>query len=216
MPSGWTSPRRSAKVPRRRGWRPSISAMCRSTRSTSSSGAITTSSSAGFRLTGASDLDQAQSVDKTVFEFWTHALSYVPTRDFRFFVRAMKKDWQRHGWFGSVTPGDLRKVLARIRENGALTIRDIDDDVLVDKDHPWASRKPSKRALQVAFSPGDGDDQPADRHAEDLRTHRPAFRLGEAAGGGDRSARSSPTGWSAGCARRGWSASIRSAISMRR
>ena len=28
------------------------------------------------------------------------------------------------------------------------------DDVLVDKDHPWASRKPSKRALQVAFYQG--------------------------------------------------------------
>ena len=31
-------------------------------------------------------LRQAQSVDKTVFEYWTHALSYVPTRDLRFFV----------------------------------------------------------------------------------------------------------------------------------
>jgi uncharacterized protein YcaQ len=35
-----------------------------------------------------------------------------------------------------------------------LTIRDIDDDVLVEKDHPWASRKPSKRALQLAFFRG--------------------------------------------------------------
>jgi uncharacterized protein YcaQ len=26
------------------------------------------------------DLRQAQSVDKTVFEYWTHALSYVPPR----------------------------------------------------------------------------------------------------------------------------------------
>src|SRR5262245_35470669 len=30
-------------------------------------------------------LRQAQSIDKTVFEYWTHALSYVPTRDMRFF-----------------------------------------------------------------------------------------------------------------------------------
>src|SRR4029453_6986129 len=37
---------------------------------------------------------------------------------------------------------------------GALTIRDIDDDVLVEKDHAWASRKPSKRALQLAFYRG--------------------------------------------------------------
>ena len=37
------------------------------------------------------DLRQAQSVDKTVFEYWTHALSYVPTRDLRFFLGEMKK-----------------------------------------------------------------------------------------------------------------------------
>src|ERR1041384_6006394 len=35
-------------------------------------------------------LAQAQSADKTVFEYWTHALAYIPTADMRFFVRAMK------------------------------------------------------------------------------------------------------------------------------
>src|SRR5688500_14886611 len=79
-------------------------------------------------------LHQAQTVDKNVFEYWTHALSYVPTRDYRFFVRDMNRHWMdRSAWFGRVTSGDLRKVLMRIRRNGALTIRDIDDDVLVDK-----------------------------------------------------------------------------------
>jgi uncharacterized protein len=79
----------------------------------------------------------------------------VPTRDLRFYGRAMKKDWHaRSAWFGAVKKEDLRKVLARIRRHGALTIRDIDDDVLVDKDHAWASRKPSKRALQLAFYQG--------------------------------------------------------------
>jgi uncharacterized protein YcaQ len=53
-----------------------------------------------------------------------------------------------------VTRGDLQKVLGRIRRNGALTIRDIDDDELREKDHEWASRKPSKRALQLAFYRG--------------------------------------------------------------
>ena len=57
-------------------------------------------------------------------------------------------------WFGTVTAQDLRKVLTLIRRDGPLTIRDIDDDVLVEKDHPWASRKPSKRALQLAFYTG--------------------------------------------------------------
>ena len=81
------------------------------------------------------DLRQAQSVDKSVFEYWTHALSYVPTRDLRFFIPAMKRHRREgHKWFASVSRADLRKVLRLIRRDGALTIRDIDDDVLVDKD----------------------------------------------------------------------------------
>jgi hypothetical protein len=101
------------------------------------------------------DLRQAQSVDRSVFEYWTHALSYVPTRDMRFFIPAMRRHQREgHKWLSSVKPADLRKVLRLIRRDGALTIRDIDDDVLVDKEHLWASRKPSKRALQLAFYTG--------------------------------------------------------------
>jgi uncharacterized protein YcaQ len=101
------------------------------------------------------DLHQAQSADKTVFEYWTHALSYVPTSDLRFFIPAMRRHRREgHKWLSSVKPADLRKVLRLIRRDGALTIRDIDDDVLVDKEHLWASRKPSKRALQLAFYTG--------------------------------------------------------------
>lgn len=100
-------------------------------------------------------LRQAQTIDKSVFEYWTHALSYLPTRDLRFYVSAMKRDWQRRSaWFSAVKDEDLSKVLRRIKQYGALTIRDIDDDVLVEKDHVWASRKPSKRALQLAFYRG--------------------------------------------------------------
>jgi uncharacterized protein YcaQ len=101
------------------------------------------------------DLRQAQSIDKTVFEYWTHALSYVPAGDLRFFLPAMKRHAREgHKWLSSVGPADLRKVLRLIRRDGALTIRDIDDDVLTEKEHLWASRKPSKRALQLAFYTG--------------------------------------------------------------
>ncbi len=101
------------------------------------------------------DLRQAQSIDKSVFEYWTHALSYVPVKDLRFFIPAMNRHRREgHKWLSSVTPADLRKVLKLIRRDGSLTIRDIEDDVLVDKEHLWASRKPSKRALQLAFYTG--------------------------------------------------------------
>jgi len=100
------------------------------------------------------DLRQAQSVDKSVFEYWTHALSYVPTDDLRFFIPLMRlHKRERDRWFKSVRPADLRRVMRLVRQ-GPLTIRDIDDDVLTEKEHLWASRKPSKRALQFAFYAG--------------------------------------------------------------
>src|ERR1700693_537258 len=101
------------------------------------------------------DLRQAQSADKSVFEYWTHALSYVPAKDLRFFLPAMKRHRREgHKWLSSVTPAELRKVMRLIESDGALTIRDIDDAARVNKLHPWASRKPSKRALQLAFYEG--------------------------------------------------------------
>ncbi|MCP3472074.1 winged helix DNA-binding domain-containing protein [Bradyrhizobium sp. CCGUVB1N3] len=100
------------------------------------------------------DLRHAQSVDRSVFEYWTHALSYVPTNDFRFFLPAMRGHRRDgHKWFASVTPADMRKVMRLVRA-GPLTIRDIEDDVLAEKEHLWQSRKPSKRALQLAFYTG--------------------------------------------------------------
>jgi uncharacterized protein len=100
------------------------------------------------------DLKQAQSADRSVFEYWTHALSYVAAKDFRFFISDMKLHKREgHKWYPSVKPADTRKVM-RLLKQGPLTIRDIEDDVLVEKAHLWLSRKPSKRALQLAFYTG--------------------------------------------------------------
>jgi uncharacterized protein len=102
------------------------------------------------------DLRQAQSLDKSVFEYWTHALSYVPSKDFRYFIPGMRLHKREgHRWFANVKPVDTRKVMRLLRRDGALTIRDIEDDVLTEKEHLWESRKPSKRALQLAFYTGE-------------------------------------------------------------
>src|SRR3954463_13841258 len=54
------------------------------------------------------DLRAAQSVDKSVFEYWTHALSYVPTSDLLFFTGAMRHSRKAPGrWFASVNRKDL-------------------------------------------------------------------------------------------------------------
>lgn len=100
-------------------------------------------------------LHRAQSVDRTLFEYWTHALSYLPAESLRFFLRHMRRDWQRRvGWFGRTAPADLRRVLAHIRRHGPVTIRDLDNDALDEKDYAWGTRKPAKRALEVAFFRG--------------------------------------------------------------
>jgi len=101
------------------------------------------------------NLRRAQSIDKTVFEYWTHALAYIPTRDMPYFVGDMNRRRRSpNSWWGPVPKADIRRVIRMLREQGPLTIRDIDDDELLDKDHPWVSRKPSKRALQTAFNGG--------------------------------------------------------------
>ena len=99
-------------------------------------------------------LRQAQSIDKSAFEYWTHALSYIATRDLRYFVGAMKEHRTTPmRWFADVEPTEVRRIVGRIRKHGPLSIRDVDDDVLVEKNHAWASRKPSKRALQRGYLP---------------------------------------------------------------
>jgi len=131
------------------------------------------------------DLRQAQSVDKSVFEYWTHALSYVPAKDFRFFVPAMRLHKREgHQWFASVKPEDTRKVMRLLRRDGALTIRDIEDDVLVEKEHPWASRKPSTRstcepqgasrpwAKRARWGPGSATTSSIRRALRDRGVHR--------------------------------------------
>lgn len=99
-------------------------------------------------------LHQAQSRDKSVFEYWTHALSYLPTDALRYHVRQMR-EWERYVVYGNtVTSVDMRRMLDRIRRNGAVSIRDLDADTRVEKTHEWASRKPSKKVLEAAFYQG--------------------------------------------------------------
>jgi uncharacterized protein YcaQ len=102
------------------------------------------------------DLERAQSVEKSVFEYWTHALAYVPVRDLPFYLNEMKHHLSEPlRWYADADPEALKRLLRQIRKDGALSIRDIDNDELVEKDHPWGSRKPSKRVLQYGFYSGE-------------------------------------------------------------
>jgi uncharacterized protein YcaQ len=57
-------------------------------------------------------------------------------------------------WFSDVDPDDVKPVLRRIRRDGPITIRDVNNDALVEKNHLWASKKPTKRLLELGFVNG--------------------------------------------------------------
>src|SRR3989338_6046105 len=98
-------------------------------------------------------LHRAQSQEKSIFEYWTHALSYVPTADYKYYMRKMKSI-KKEGWYFSVSESEYKKVQALLKK-GALGIRDIKDDILVEKTHLWGSSKPSKKALELGFYTGE-------------------------------------------------------------
>lgn len=101
-------------------------------------------------------LAAVQSGQKSAFEYWTHALAYVPTKDYRFFLPAMQaRRSKAHPFHGRIDPDAYAAMLARIRDHGPLSLRDIRDETLEEKLHPWASRKPSKRLLDYGFWVGD-------------------------------------------------------------
>jgi uncharacterized protein YcaQ len=101
-------------------------------------------------------LHLAQSEEKVIFEYWTHALSYLPIEAYKYFISKMNTyDNSDDGWFSSVTEADYKKVKSLLKNDGPISIRDIKDDLLVEKTHAWGSAKPSKRALQLGFFKGD-------------------------------------------------------------
>jgi len=102
------------------------------------------------------DLAACQSNTKTIFESWTHALSYVPTRDLPYYIGPMKA-WAKKpsSWFHDVDEGEYKKIKNRIAKLGPLTIRDMDDKIEGKKNDWWDSNKPSKKLLQFGFHAGD-------------------------------------------------------------
>ncbi|MCY4565841.1 MAG: winged helix DNA-binding domain-containing protein, partial [Gammaproteobacteria bacterium] len=62
------------------------------------------------------------------FEYWSHAAAYLPMRDYRFSLPAMRAF--RNGeerWMRSREPKVMRTVLHRIRDEGPLRARDFVD-----------------------------------------------------------------------------------------
>src|SRR5271156_6100778 len=93
-------------------------------------------------------LDELVEIDKTVFEYWSHAAAFLPMRDFRFSLFRKKLFAARkRSWFVSNTKM-LRMVYDRIVAEGPLQSKDFEEK---KKNPGWWEWKESKRALEQLF-----------------------------------------------------------------
>jgi uncharacterized protein len=100
-------------------------------------------------------LDALLSVDRSIFEAWTHAASYAPTSDYRYFLhrmRAVRESDRARSWMKE-NRKLVRGILERIRNEGPLASVDFKDTR--KKRGSWWDWKPAKRALEVLLSTGD-------------------------------------------------------------
>lgn len=99
-------------------------------------------------------LNEMLSVDRSVFEYWTHAMSYVPMCDYRFCIPRMKRlvrGEKHHKWMIE-NKKVVNEVLTRIRKEGPLGSADFKTD---GKRGPWWDWKPAKAALESLFDIGE-------------------------------------------------------------
>lgn len=101
------------------------------------------------------DLKVCQSQTKSIFEYWTHALAYIPTKDITFYMKDMKSFYRDPStWYSEVQKTELAKLIRRIKSEGPISMRDMDDSIEGKKNDWWISAKPSKKVLQYGFYSG--------------------------------------------------------------
>ena len=103
-------------------------------------------------------LHDLQAKDKLIFEYWTHAMSFIPMEDYRYSLPRMinfrkpKSKWLKHRFNQSKKYFDY--VLDMIKNEGELSSSDFENDT-GKKGGTWWEWKPTKTALEYLFWQGD-------------------------------------------------------------
>ncbi|MEJ2051105.1 MAG: crosslink repair DNA glycosylase YcaQ family protein [Calditrichota bacterium] len=103
-------------------------------------------------------LDELQAKDRTIFEYWGHAMSYLPMSDYRYALHKMHKfrnsssPWAKYQ--SAKCSHLLKPVLNRIRDEGPLGAKDFAPPP-GRKGGTWWDWKPAKVALELLFWQGD-------------------------------------------------------------
>ena len=91
--------------------------------------------------------------ERKVFEYWFHAASYLPMRDFRFALPQMSEVKQSKTHYYNADPRVMQYVMDAIRAEGPKKARDFESET--KKPGSWWNWKPAKTALERLFLNGD-------------------------------------------------------------
>ncbi len=95
--------------------------------------------------------------DKTIWEYWAHAASYLPIGDYPYYKIRMQNfpngSWEKKFW---ELHKDLAKpILDRIRKEGPLSTKHFEDTRTVKENQVWGNIKPAKIMLELLMWKGD-------------------------------------------------------------
>ena len=103
-------------------------------------------------------LHDLQAKDKLIFEYWTHAMSFIPMQDYRYALPRMenfnnpKSKWLKYRY--NQSKKHFSNILERIKNEGPLSSSDFENDK-GKKGGTWWEWKPAKTALEYLFWKGD-------------------------------------------------------------
>lgn len=103
-------------------------------------------------------LDELLSAERAIFEFWSHAASYLPMEDYRFSLPRMRSfpdtsSWERQ--FFAKYKHLLRDVLKRVAAEGPLGAKDFPERRTTKTNYGWGEGKPEKIALELLLWKGE-------------------------------------------------------------
>jgi len=92
--------------------------------------------------------------ERSAFEYWFHAASYLPMCDYRFVLPKMSAIKRGElPYYDNVSTKCMRHVYDRIHIDGPLKARDFESTT--ESNGKWWNWKPTKRALEKLFMQGD-------------------------------------------------------------
>ncbi len=109
-------------------------------------------------------LHSLQGDQAKVFEYWAHAMAYLPMEDYRYYIPTMERFRKPKGSWDSerykICKPLLKPVLKRIRDEGPLSSKDFEKAKTKPNNKQgthegWWNHKPAKIALEWLFWRGD-------------------------------------------------------------